>query len=449
MRKSLVVLLPVIGFFAIADLSRSAAVESSSSAAPGDESCGANDTNDIEYLVFWDGYGSVDDLVARLGTTGDSTNRQLGFGAMIPVWVPDESYIVQLIKQGFDTAKRANVAVHFNVDDLIGWDKRPDLWNWYDPAKRGYSLDNRKNVEWYDWGGTANKRRYLTPAGIPSQAPQMCYNSPAIQKEIARIIFQVVGPALRKEIEELKLENREYLFAGLTVGSEAGYDDYSKIPELNLDQIPRRGDPLQMQVARLLRQIIPMMNEDKAPHSRLGYCSLTNAGYSKLNPPADFNQALAGINQQLIQFWDKQLFDAGIPCSRIYTHVAAPALQDDDNNAPIRIVFNPYARPGWTTYAIGALKTGFQPLYTELAKHGNPVWGGVEANDNFPDANPAARPSWEEYLAWHYNHGAKLVGINVGASGPSLMALLRNGAFGAEAIAAYKKFLNGEKLIEK
>ena len=29
------------------------------------------------------------------------------------------------------------------------------------------------------------------------------------------------------------------------------------------------------------------------------------------------------------------------------------------------------------------------------------------------------------------------------------MALLRNGAFGAEAIAAYKKFLNGEKLIEK
>jgi hypothetical protein len=29
-----------------------------------------------------------------------------------------------------------------------------------------------KNVEWYDWEGSANKRRYLTPDGAPSQTPQ-------------------------------------------------------------------------------------------------------------------------------------------------------------------------------------------------------------------------------------------------------------------------------------
>ena len=192
-----------------------------------------------------------------------------------------------------------------------------------------------------------------------------------------------------------------------------------------------------------------MMEEDKAPHSRVGYCSLTNAGYSRSHAPADFNQALVAINRELVEFWDKQFSDAGIPCSRIYTHVAAPATQDDHNDAPIRIVFNPYARPGWTTYPIGALANGFQPLYAELARHGNPVWGGVEANATFPDPNASERPSWEEYLAWHYNHGAKLVGINVGVSEPSLMSLLRNGAFGDEAMAAYKKFLKGEKLIEK
>ena len=448
MRRFLAVLVPVFGFLGAPDLSQSAGNRFSSSAIPQNGTCSV-DGDDIEYLVFWDGYNSIDDFVAKLGTTGDGTTRQLGFGAIIPVWVPDESYIVQAIKQAFDTARRTNVAVHFNVDDHIGWDKRSDLWNWYDPAKRGYNPDNRKNVEWYDWEGTANKRRYLTPELIPSQAPHMCYNSPALEKEIARIVSQVVGPTLRAEIEKLKLEKREYLFAGLTVGSEAGFDDYSKIPELNLNQIPRSGDPLQMQVAKLLRQVIPMMNEDKAPHSRLGYCSLTNAGYSKNNPPADFTQALADINQELIEFWDKQLFDAGIPCSRIYTHVAAPALQNDRNDAPIRIVFNPYARPGWTTYPIGTLENGFQPLYAELAKHGNPVWGGVEANADFPDSNAATRPSWEEYLAWHYNHGAKLVGINVGVSEQSLMSLLRKGAFGDEAMAAYKKFLKGEKLIEK
>jgi hypothetical protein len=272
----------------------------------------------------------------------------------------------------------------------------------------------------------------------------MCYNSPTIQKEIAHIISQVVGPALRKEIDKLKQENKEYLFAGITVGAEAGFDDNSVVSRLS--QIPRAANPEQMAMATMLRRAATLMDEDKAPHSRLGYCALTNAGYSNGNPPADINRALADINQKFIEFWDKQFVDAGIPCSRIYTHVGADPPQDDNNNAPISIVFNPYARPGWTTYPLGTLANGFQPLYDELAKHGNPAWGGVEANAAF--ANPSAS-GWKEYLAWHYNHGAKLVGINVGASDRSIMSNLRKGASDDEAMAAYRKFLKGEKLIEK
>jgi hypothetical protein len=440
------------------DLSQSAATASSSIAIPPNGMCSANDANDIEYLVFWgplpgttNNYEArIKDFAAKVGTTGDGKTRQLGFGASIPIFVSDESKIAQAIKQSFDIAKRTNVAVHFNVDDHIKWDERPDLWNWYDPAKRGYNPDNRKNVEWYDWEGTPSKRRYFSPEGVPSQSPHMCYNSPAILKEISRIVSQIAGPALREEINKLKQENKEYLFAGITVGAEAGFDDYSVIPEL--DQIPRNpdpGDPLQMQVAKLAMQAATMIDEDQAPHSRLGYCSLTNAGYSKTNSPADINQVLADVNQKFIEFWDKQFFDAGIPCSRIYTHVAASQPQDNNNNAPIRIVFNPYACPGWTTYPVATLENGFQPLYDELAKHGNPAWGGVEANATFPNPNAAVRASWEEYLAWHYNHGAKLVGINIGASDQSLMSHLSKGAFGEEAMAAYKKFLKGKKLIEK
>jgi len=267
----------------------------------------------------------------------------------------------------------------------------------------------------------------------------MCYNSPAIQKEVSRIVSQVVGPVLRQEINKLKQENKQYLFAGITVGAEAGFDDYSMVPELS--QITSNTDPMLVQAAI-------MMAEDNAPHSRVGYCALTNAGYSQTNPPADINQALADVNQKFIGFWDKLFFGAGIPCSRLYTHVAASPPQDDNNNAPIGIVFNPYVRPGWTTYPIGTLENGFQPLYDELAENSNPAWGGVEANATFPNPN-APVPSWEEYLAWHYNHGAKLVGINIGASDQSLMSTLSKGAFSDEALAAYKKFLRGEKLIEK
>ena len=197
-----------------------------------------------------------------------------------------------------------------------------------------------------------------------------------------------------------------------------------------------------------LTQAATLMEEDKAPYSRLGYCSLTNAGYSKNNPPRDINQALADVNQKFIEFWDKQFVDSGIPCSRIYTHIAASAAQDDSNNAPISIAFNPYARPGWTTYPTGTLKNGFQPLYTELAEHGDPEWGGVEANAAMANPNASVRVGWEKYLAWHYNHGARLVGINRGTSDQSLMSYLSNGAFSDEALAAYRKFLRGENLHE-
>jgi hypothetical protein len=445
------------GFFAWAtlllgaDLSLSAA-DAVSNAIPRDGVCNVNDVNDIAYLNFWPplptgmpDVSGIRDLAARLGTAGDGKTRQLAVGGGIPIFANDAS-IVREIRLRFDIARRTNVAVHFNVDDHIGWDERPDLWNWYDPKKPGYNPDNRKNVEWYDWDGTPNKRRYLTPDGTPSQTPHMCYNSPMIQAEIARIISQVVGPELRRETNTLKQDGQEYLFAGITVGAEAGFDDYSIVSKL-LPQLPPHGDPVQMSVARMIRQAAALMHEDNAPYSRLGYCSLTNAGYSKMNPPADINRALAEVNRKFIEFWDKQFVDAGIPCSRIYTHVAASSLQDEDNNAPIGIVFNPYARPGWTTYPQGTLANGFQRLYDELAKHGNPAWGGVEAN-NAAFANPHA-PSWEKYLAWHYNHGAKLVGINVGATDPSVMSKLSKGASGDEAMAAYAKFLRGEKLIEK
>jgi hypothetical protein len=419
----------------------------------------ANDAHDIEYLVFMPplpGAGPTPDLfsrsiqafAAKLGTTGDGKTRQLGFGFGFPFFVSNESEIRKAIKQGFDFAKQTNVAVHFPVDDHTKWGGRPDLWNWYDPAAKGYNPDNKQNVEWYDWEGTPSKRRYLSPVGTPQQSPHMCYNSPAILKEIRRIMTQVVGPAFREEIDKLKQEHKEYLFAGITVGAEAGFDDYSVVPTVSqiLPQL-RTNDPMRLQMLKMLMAAAQLMEEDKAPHSRVGYCSLTNAGYSKTNPPADINAALAAINQQFIEFWDKQFSDAGIPCSRIYTHVAACVRQDDSNNAPIGIVFNPYARPGWTTYPQGVLKNGFQPLYDELAKHGNPTWGGVEANA-FGNPNAPVRASWEQYLAWHYNHGAKLVSINIGAADQWVMSYLGKGAFGGEAMAAYKKFLNGETLIE-
>jgi hypothetical protein len=69
----------------------------------------------------------------------------------------------------------------------------------------------------------------------------------------------------------------------------------------------------------------------------------------------------------------------------------------------------------------------------------------VEANAGAP----GSVVDWETYLAWHYNHGCVLVGVNMGATGEDLPRRLWDSAFGKEAIAAYRKFLTGKPLVEK
>ena len=111
-----------------------------------------------------------------------------------------------------------------------------------------------------------------------------------------------------------------------------------------------------------------------------------------------------------IAFWCQQFVDAGIPAEKLYPHVAAPA-PIEMTNAPIWTAFNKYSRPGWTTYSVTVLRESFKPIYDELEKHGSPAWAGVEANAGVP----GSVVDWETYLAWHYNHGCVLVGVNTGA----------------------------------
>jgi hypothetical protein len=153
---------------------------------------------------------------------------------------------------------------------------------------------------------------------------------------------------------------------------------------------------------------------------------------------------LGGIIQETVAFWCKTFVQAGIPARKLYPHIPAGASMET-TCSPVWAAFNPWSRPGWSTYPVGPLAQNFQPIYGALKQHGSPPWGGVEANVGMP----GTLVDWETYLAWHYNHGAVLVAINMGATGTDLPAQLQKSAFGPEALAAYRKFLNGGTLIEK
>lgn len=376
------------------------------------------------------------DLAERVGATGDGKTRQLAFAIIIPPWIVDKAFpgrLETVVSQAFEVAKKRNLAVYFSIETHYEWSPRSDLWNFFDPSQPGYDPDNKKNVEWIDWDGTPFVARDGVPHryldwGVPEKkAPHMCYNSREIESEIKRFTTKIIGPAVKKGIESLGKEGKDNLFAGITVGSEPSLDNYAAL---------KKDSPL-----KGLREFV---EKDGAPLVTLGYCALTNAGYSKENPPKNFPEALAKINQDFIALWAKNLSESGVPKNRMYTHIAAGADEVGSpilefTNAPISVAFNDYSRPGWTTYPVGPLKDNFDVLYEQLADHGVTHWGGTEAN---PDFGAVKIPPYQ-YLKRHFDHGATVVAMNSGATG-DLASQLDQGAWSKNAIAAYQRFLRGE-----
>ena len=380
--------------------------------------------------VYKDVDTKVADFLSRIGTAGDGTHK-LGFMIILPVWYwnsglgGDDGQADAVIGKMFDLAATRNIAVYFTIDTNYG--ETANIYNWWDPSQPGYNPANKSNVEWTDWDGTPTKVRYNLQGSGAKLPPVMCYNSPAILKESSYIARSVVAPAIEKGIASLKSVGKENLFAGITLGLEPSLDDYSVMDQLD----PALGK---------------QMDQDGARKVALGYCALTNSGYSKSNPPTSFSLALAKINQDYTSYWGKALVDAGISKNKLYTHVAAgaegPLLQY--TNAPLDIAFNDYSRPGWTTYAAGPIANNFNVLYDLLAKHGTPHWAATETSPtsvNGKTLNP------ETFLAWHFNHGAAVMVINTGDTSAGGQVIARD-IWAPRSIAAYKKFLSGAVLRE-
>ncbi|HKY21789.1 MAG TPA: hypothetical protein VJM31_11295 [Vicinamibacterales bacterium] len=374
---------------------------------------------------------NVLDLVNKVGARGDGKSRRLGFMILIPPWLVEKGApgrIERVIREAFNVAKKHDVAVYFSLESHFIWDSRPDLWNWFDPRMAGYNEANKQNVEWSDWEGTPNRSRFALQLWGQTLKPHMCYNSPKIKSEITRIVSTLVAPSIKTGIDYLRKEGKAYLFAGITLTSELSLDNYESLDRVGTDFGKR-------------------LESTGIPKTMLGFCALTNLGYSKSHPPKNYPEALAKINQEFSSYWAKQFVESGIDSSKLYSHVAAGADEPGSEmlkytNAPIWTAIHPYSRPGWTTYPEGPLKKDFDAIYTELAKNNIRHWGGVEASPWSLSGDVKIPP--EKFLARHFNHGATVLVMNAESSGAPMVA----GIWTKDAIKAYRKFLAGEELSE-
>ena len=326
-----------------------------------------------------------------------------------------DDHIRTLVRDSFSIALTNNIAVGFHIDDSIFW------------GRLSYLLAP-ENLEWLDWARTQNTGRRLDWGSAPLQVmPQLCMNSPAVEAEV-RQRASLIAEAVTQGIARLQAAEKPELFAGVIAGWET-------------------------QIGR-----------DFATGRYLGYCALTNKGYSAANPPSDMNEARADITREFVDLWSNSLADAGVPDTKIFSHTAfiakavfdaakfsQPGQYPDSyletvNFAPPRVSFGGRRYAGFSTYPqFGSLKQ----IHAERANNNNPPWASAEGTAIEPsDAERGgAGESMEAYLGTLFSQGAVLVNVfgwGVGDANNGFRRVAENGS----AIAAYQKFLRGERLTE-
>jgi len=143
-----------------------------------------------------------------------------------------------------------------------------------------------------------------------------------------------------------------------------------------------------------------------------------------------------------------------VPREKIYCHIAftAQGLDHKEKTQTVstfalpEVAFSRAYRPGFSTYPEGASLKEIQRL---VAAHGSPAWASAETANVSP-SGIASGLTMETFLGRHFNHGAVMVNLFGWQIGGEAMKdnFFRRAIEGPEALAAYRKFLRGEKLVE-
>ena len=320
--------------------------------------------------------------------------------------------IARLINKSFELAIRYDIAVGFHIDDGMFWANRPDLWK------------NPENVEWIDWKGTPNNSRYVD--WVPTRlAPLMCFNAPLVKMAVKEFMSNI-ATTIKSNLNQLASSKKEYLYAGTIVGWETSID-------------PDR--------------------DTKMPS---GYHALSNEGFGPNNLSDDIDQERGKILRSYIEWMSEPLMETGLPINKTYSHIGfipgkfydslafinpsfgKRSYSEVNNFSMPEIAFGKGYTPGFSTYPL----TGILEEIHDLTKNTN--WASAEGTNRIPDMPPVTSGfGMESYLARHYNYGCSLVTIFAfHLQGDYFIDALNDASEGPDAIAAYKKFLTGAKLIE-
>ena len=322
-------------------------------------------------------------------------NKRYGFSTGPLTIEQSDQDLADSIKTGFDVALEKNVAVGLHLDISHYWRFAKGA----DGSLLSKGTGANDVREWKDWKGTIADGDPWDSIG--TLMPSMCFECVAVKAMVDQKTRDVIAPAIKAGISRLQAAGKQDLFAGFIVGWEAG------------------------------------------SMSKLAYHSLSLKGKGPTTSLADLNLAQQQILHDYLERWAKGLADAGVPKENIYTHISGVAQWHNDSGSIWWEAFNSYSRAGFSIYMNSSRE--FDSVWAQ-AKKQNAPWAEVEGTNTMITGKPSPI-TWETYLGHIFNHGGVLANIFAGFL-PQAADGYTTSTESVEAIAAYKKFLEGETLVE-
>lgn len=312
--------------------------------------------NEVNKAVF--------EEIGRMAKDKPPGSVGLGIGAIFSYLNQPRDTSQAQIKEFLSLSEQFSIPVVVQLDGEQWWGNRPDLWNWWDPARPGYNPDNRKNVEWSGWGSEhavkiawrnwGRQVRVLPPPNFMSQRYRdACHDE-----------MKILVPLILKWWQALPKE-KQHLLIGIKLGWESSIGVNSfYYPNGNalLDQ-PEKEDPK------------TGVKGDQLPArgvAAIGYAAVTTAELAKSGELQEAHLARI-VAMHLIDLCALAA-KLGAPRDKLFTHVAAWK----DEELLYDAALNKYSCPGWSFYHYASDPAKDKGVQRALQKNDAPHWAAVE-----------------------------------------------------------------------
>ena len=263
-----------------------------------------------------------------------------------------------------EAAEQTDTPVLVQIDTEHWWEARPDLWNWWDPAKPGFDSANRENVEWTGWSLDCALRiawrnwgrqvRVLPPPNLASPR----YTA-ACREEIRRLVPIILAWHARLP------ESKKHLLIGIKLGHETsiGGNAYYYPSGNALLAQPASADPKRA------------LNPDDVlarGMAQIGYAALKSSSIRTNGVPTESD--LSAVTHRYLEMLCREAAEAGVPRERLFAH----GVGWKDGELLYDVPVNPYACPGWSFYKHAGDPSKDAGVQRNVAKSDAPYWAATE-----------------------------------------------------------------------